>query len=267
MDTLLHLLNTLWHLLNRLEVPDSYPYLLGVLGLFLIWKFHDMQVKAGRIQARDFWERSGVRLFLYATPADVQACSACRETTHMVFLPSLVTAKKFTPQEQPCMNPAGCRCLQVGFFGGWPEAREVLARLKEQGGQLRLSDEELKSFMETAKSARAGASADRMSLRMLNAMQAEGSNPETAIEHYRYVLDHAEEDRDLSFMVPACLRLSELLEKRGRAEESLQMVERCLRDYGEKKKGPGAPTEVQRGALKTRQSFLAAKANKTLQEA
>ena len=264
MDTLSHLFDNLLHLLSRIDLPDSYPYLLGVLGLFLIWKFHDMQVKAGRIQAKDFWERSGVRLFLRATPADAHACLACRETTRMVFLPSLVTAKKFTPQEQPCMNPAGCRCLMVGFFGGWSEARELLAQLKQQGGQLRLSDEELQSFLETAKTARAGASADRMSLRMLNAMQAEGKNPETAIEHYRYVLDHAEEDRDLSFMVPACLRLSELLEQGGRAEESLQLVERCLRDYGEKKKGPGAPTEVQRAALKTRHSLLAAK---TLQEA
>ncbi len=267
MDTWLHLFQTLWHLLNRIELPDSYPYLLGVLGLALIWKFHDMQVKAGRIQAKDFWERSGVRMFLYATPADVQVCSACRETAHMVFLPSLVTAKGFMPQEQPCMNPAGCRCLQVGFFGGWPEAREVLARLKEQGGKLRLSDEELQDFLETAKTARAGASADRMSLRMLNAMQAEGSKPDTAIEHYRYVLDHAEEDRDLAFMVPACLRLSELLEKRGRAAESLPLIERCLKDYGEKKKGPGAPTEGQRIALKTRHSLLAAKAPQALQEA
>jgi hypothetical protein len=238
-----------------------------VLGLALIWKFHDMQVKAGRIKAKDFWERSGVRMFLYATPADVQACSACRETTRMVFLPSLVTAKRFMPQERPCMNPAGCRCLQVGFFGGWPEAREVLARLKQEGGRLRLSNEELQSFLETAKTARAGASADRMSLRMMNAMQAEESKPETAIEHYRYVLDHAEEDRDLAFMVPACLRLSELLEKRGRAEESLPLIEQCLKDYGGKKKGPGAPTEVQRVALKTRQSLLASRAPKTLQEA
>jgi len=264
MDTLLHLFNTLWYLLNRIELPSYYPYLLGVLGLFLIWKFHDMQVKAGRIQAKDFWERSGVRMFLRATPGDVQACLACRESTNFVFSPTLVTSKKFTPQDKPCSNPAGCRCLMVGFFGGWSEAREVLARLKEQGGQLRLSDEDLKNFLETAKTARAGASADRMSLRMLNALQAEGSNPETAIEHYRYVLDHAEEDRDLSFMVPACLRLSELLEKKGRAEESLPLIERCLKDYGEKKKGPGAPTEVQRVALKTRHSFLTAKA---LQEA
>ena len=267
MDTWLHLFQNLWQLLNRVELPEYWPYMLGVLGLFLIWKFHDMQVKAGRIQARDFWERSGVRMFLYATPADAQACSACRETARMVFLPSVVTAKGFMPQEQPCMNPAGCRCLQMGFFGGWPEAREVLARLKEQGGRLRLSGEELQSFLETAKNARAGASADRMSLRMLNAMQVEGSNPEAAIEHYRYVLDHAEEDRDLAFMVPACLRLSELLEKSGRVEESLPLIERCLQDYGEKKKGPGAPTEVQRVALKTRQSLLVTRAPKTLQEA
>ena len=187
-------MDTLIHLLNRIELPESWPYMLGVLGLFLIWKFHDMQVKAGRIQAKDFWERSGVRMFLRATPADVQACSVCRETTRMVFLPSVVTAKKFTPHEKPCANPAGCRCLMVGFFGGWEEAREVLARLKQEGGTLRLSDEELEDFIETAKNARAGASADRMSLRVLNAMRAEGSKPEEAIEHYRYVLDHAEEE-------------------------------------------------------------------------
>lgn len=261
------MMDELLNVLNRIELPDTYPYLLGILGLALIWKFHDMQVKAGRIKAKDFWEQSGVRLFLRATPADAQACLACRETTSCVFLPSLVTSKKFTPQEKPCTNPAGCRCVMVGFFGGWPEARQVLAKLKPQGGKLRLSDEELNSFIETAKSARAGASADRMSLRMLNAMRAEGSNTETAIEHYRYVVDRAEEDRDLSFMVPAYLRLSELLERAGRAAESLQMVERCLKDYGEKKKGPGAPTEAQRAALKTRQSLLAAKATKTLQEA
>jgi tetratricopeptide (TPR) repeat protein len=252
-------IDELLNLLNRVEFPATYPYLLGILGLTLIWKFHDMQVKAGRIQAKDFWARSGVRLFLRATPNDSQACTACRETTNMVFLPGEVASKKFKPQEKPCTNPVGCRCLMVGLYGGWAEARLALEQLKQQSGRVRLSDDDLKGLVEGAQSARAGASADRMSIRMLNAMRAEGNNPETAIAHYRYVVSRAEEDRNLAFMVPAYLRLGELLEKSGKAAEALEMVERCLRDYGDKKKGPDAPTEAQRTALNTRKNLLAAK--------
>lgn len=252
-------MDDLLNLLNQIELPDTYPYLMGVLGLVVIWKFHDMQVKAGRIQAKDFWERSGVRIFLRATPNDTQACTACKETTNFVFLPSLVTSKKFSPQDKPCTNPAGCRCVMVGLYGGWAQALSALAMAKKSGGKARLNDAELKNLIEKSSEARAGASADRMSLRMLNALRAEGSQAETAMEHYRYVLDHAEEDRDLSLMVPAYLRLSELLEKAGKAAEALDMVERCLREYGDKKKGPDAPTEAQRSALNTRKSRLAAK--------
>lgn len=252
-------MDDLLKLLNDLQLPDTYPFLLAVLGLTLIWKFHDMQVKAGRIKAKDFWERSGVRLFLHATPSDAQACIACKETTNFVFLPSLVTSKKFTPQDKPCTNAAGCRCVMVGLYGGWAQALSALALAKKKGGKARLSDAELKALIEKSSDARAGASADRLSLRMLHALRAEGSQPETAMEQYRYVLDHAEEDRDLALMVPAYLRLSELLEKSGKASEALDMVERCLKDYGEKKKGPDAPTEAQRTALNTRKNLLAAK--------
>src|SRR2546425_3806168 len=70
--------------MSSIQFPDILPYLLAILCLTLIWKFHDLQVKAGRIQARAFWERSGVRLFLHATPNDVLACMVCRETTGMV---------------------------------------------------------------------------------------------------------------------------------------------------------------------------------------
>ncbi|TAL08695.1 MAG: hypothetical protein EPO02_12435 [Nitrospirae bacterium] len=245
--------------LNRVELPETYPYMLAILGLTLIWKFHDMQVKAGRIQAKDFWERSGVRFFLRATPGDTQACLACKETTNSVFLPGLVTSKKFAPQDKPCTNPGGCRCVMVGLYGGWAQALSALALAKKSGGKARLSDAELKALIEKSVDARAGASADRISLRMLNALRAEGGQVETAIEHYRYILSHAEEDRDLALMVPTYLRLSELLEKAGKASESLALVEQCLQDYGEKKKGPDAPTEAQRAALNTRKNLLAAK--------
>lgn len=252
-------MDDLLNLLYQIELPDTYPYLMGILGLVVIWKFHDMQVKAGRIQAKDFWERSGVRIFLRATPNDQQACTACKETASFVFLPSLVTSKKFSPQDKPCTNPAGCRCVMVGLYGGWAQALSALAMAKKSGGKGRLNDAELKNLIEKSADARAGASADRISLRMLNALRAEGSQAETAIEHYRYILSHAEEDRDLALMVPAYLRLSELLEKAGKASEALDLVEQCLREYGDKKKGPDAPTEAQRTALNTRKSRLAAK--------
>ena len=255
-------MDVLLYWLNQIELPETYPYLLALVGLTLIWKFHDMQVKAGRIQAKDFWERSGVRFFLRATPGDAQACLACKEATNCVFLPGLVTAKKFSPQDKPCTNPAGCRCVTVGLYGGWPQALSALALAKKSGGKGRLNDAELKALIEKSVDARAGASADRISLRMLNALRAEGSQNETAIEHYRYILSHAEEDRDLALMVPVYLRLSELLEKSGKASEALDLVEQCLKDYGEKKKGPDAPTEAQRAALNTRKNLLSAKVRK-----
>ncbi len=246
-------------LLSQIQLPDTYPYLMAIFVLTLVWKFHDMQVKAGRIKAKDIFERSGVRLFLRATPGDAQACLACQETTHYVFLPSLVASKKFTPQETPCTNPAGCRCVMVGLYGGWAQALSALAAAKKNGGKTRLSDAELKALIDKSSEARAGASADRISLRMLHALRAEGSQAETAIEHYRYILSHAEEDRDLALMMPTYLRLSELLEKSGKASEALDLVEQCVRDYGEKKKGPDALTDAQRAALNRRKNLLAAK--------
>ena len=244
--------------LSQIQLPETYPYLVAIFGLTLIWKFHDMQVKAGRIKAKDFWETSGVRLFLHATPGDTQACLACKESTNFVFLPGLVASKKFTPQDKPCTNPSGCRCVMVGLYGGWAQAVSALAAAKKNGGKTRLSDAELKTLIDKSSEGRAGASADRISLRMLNALRAEGSQAETAIEHYRYILSHAEEDRDLALMVPTYLRLSELLEKSGKASEALDLVEQCLRDYGEKKKGPGAPTDAQRTLLSKRLTDLSA---------
>lgn len=252
-------MDDLLNLLSQIQLPDTYPYLMAILGLTVIWKFHDMQVKAGRIKAKDFWETSGVRMFLRATPGDVQACLACKETTNFVFLPGLVASKKFTPQDKPCTNPSGCRCVMVGLYGGWAQAVSALAAAKKNGGKTRLSDAELKTLLDKSSEGRAGASADRISLRMLNALRAEGSQTETAIEHYRYILSHAEEDRDLALMVPTYLRLSELLEKSGKASEALDLLEQCLRDYGEKKKGPDAPTDAQRAAMNTRKNLLGAK--------
>jgi hypothetical protein len=242
--------------MTSIEFPDILPYLLAILALTLIWKFHDMLVKAGRIQARDLWERSGVRLFLHTTPNDKQTCMACRETTGMVFSPAVATSKKFTLQETPCTNPHGCRCVTVGLYGGWPEAKRVLEQLKAHNGKLRLTDEEFSGLLEGSQHAQAGATADRLSLRMLQAIHAEANERATAIEHYRYIVEQAKEERDRTFVISAYLRLCDLLERAGHPDKALETIEHCLRDYGGKKKGPDAPTETQRAMLAKRKAHL-----------
>ena len=62
-----------------LVIPDIMPYLLGVLGLLLVWQFYKLQVLAGRIQAVDFWDRSGTRMFIHSTVQDEHACGPCQE--------------------------------------------------------------------------------------------------------------------------------------------------------------------------------------------
>lgn len=242
--------------MSSIQLPDILPYLLAILCLTLIWKFHDLQVKAGRIQARAFWELSGVRLFLHATPNDVLACMVCRETTGMVFSPAVVTSKKFTPQERSCINPKGCRCVMVGLYGGWPEAQRVLEQLKAHNGRMHLTDEELRGLLEGSQHASAGATADRLSLRMLQAIRVEGKEPAAAIEHYRCIVEQAKEERDRAFVISAYLRLCDLLERAGQPDEALETIERCLLDYGGKKKGPAAPTETQRAMLENRKAHL-----------
>lgn len=43
------------------SVPEYFPYLLGILGLLLIWELHQIQVTAGRINASNFWDLSGIQ--------------------------------------------------------------------------------------------------------------------------------------------------------------------------------------------------------------
>ena len=42
-------------------IPSYFYPIMGVLGLLLIWKLHEIQVRMGRIQAVNFWARAGTR--------------------------------------------------------------------------------------------------------------------------------------------------------------------------------------------------------------
>jgi hypothetical protein len=228
--------------LYALEFYQVSPFLLAVLGLLFIWLFYQLQVRAGRIRKKDLWDRSGIRLFLRVTPNDGKACLACLEASAKVFLPGVVASKKFTPQAQPCANPDGCRCVMVGLYGGWPEAEHGLKETRKHGGMLRLSPDEMDKLVVGAQDARSGASADRFSIRMLQAMRDEEGNPEAALCSYRYIVDRANEDRDLPFIAPAYSRISDLLVRLGRKEEAIVEIDRFLDTSGANTVGPkGSP--------------------------
>lgn len=237
-----------------LSIPDFLPYVLAILALLLLWEMHDIQVRAGRIKAVDFWDRSGIRLFIHATPTDINACPGCRETNGLVFLPSFVAKEKITAAVDACTNPSGCRCTLVGLYGGWPEAAAVLDRLKDMGGSLRLTEEELDALFKGRWQRAPGASADRVSVRLLQALRDEDRDPEASIFGYRFVIDHAQGERDLSFLVPSYFRLTDLLERLGRQEDALPIVERFLKRYD--KTSPCAASDAELSMMSARRIRL-----------
>ena len=240
--------------LQNLHVPDFIPYGLAILGLLLVWRLHASGVQAGRIQAIDIWDRSGIRLFIHATPLDNMACPACRDAHGLVFLPSLVAHRKFAAMPSPCTNPSGCRCVLVGLYAGWPEARRVFGLLKIRGGRIRLAEDELAALLRSPLEIGSAISIDQVPVRLLNALLDEGSDPETAILGYRYVIEHAEEERDSAFLVPSYFRLSDLLERAARPADALPIVDRFLKRYD--KTSQVAATDSHLAMMKARQIRL-----------
>jgi hypothetical protein len=250
----------------NIDIPDLIPYFLSVLGLLLVWQMHEMQVQAGRIDAMDFWVVSGIRMFLYGTPCDASACPACRSAHGMGFLPAFVVSKSFRAQIPKCSNPTGCRCLLIGIYGAWPQAEQACKQLKWKTSKIQLSDDQLQLFVEGGKTRRAGFSADRISLILLEAMQLEKSDPKAAINRYRFVVEEAQERRDLPFVISAYLRLSELLESVGDDQEAREVVGNFLERYRRRKRSLRLrrgeryrPTESQLAMMSTRHTRLEAR--------
>lgn len=240
--------------------PDILPYLLAILGLLLVWQFHAMQVSAGRIQAVDFWNRSGIRMFLYATPQDGSACPVCLKDSGLAVLPIVAAKRKSSAVHTACTNPSGCRCLLIGLHGGWPEARCVLDRLKAASPSegVRLSDKEIAALVGGYREDHVGASIDRISVYAIEAMCAEGNDPELAVLRYRCIIDNAKARHELPLVVPSYLRLTELLERLKRTKEALDVISRFERMCDEKKLQPYAPSATQARAMSLRKTRLAA---------
>jgi len=235
------------------SINEILPYLLGVLGLLMTWELHDLEVRAGRIKALDISDPAAIRtwlrgysrtkLYVHATPNDPDACEACRKAGHMIFASTLVQRQKFDPLASPCVNPAGCRCVLIGLVGGWPAAETLSRRLGRRDDAIdRLTDEEMTELIKTGHAA--GSGRDRLGIYLLEALRAEGPNPQLAISRYRRLIISAKEDGDHPFVVPAYLRLSDLLERIGRSAEALDVLDDFYMTF-RTKKGPHSPTAAQ----------------------
>ena len=235
------------------SINEMMPYLLGVLGLLMTWELHDLEVRAGRIKALDISNPAAIRtwlrsyactnLYVHATPNDPDACEACRKADHLIFAPALVQGEKFDPLASPCVNPAGCRCVLIGLVGGWPAAATLSRRLGRRDDAIdRVTDTEMTELIKTG--IVAGSGSDRLGIYLLEALRAEGPTPQFAISRYRRLIISAKEDGDHPFVVPAYLRLSDLLERTGRSTEALDVLDDFYTTF-RTKKGPHSPTAAQ----------------------
>jgi len=241
-----------------ITIPEVVPYLLAILALLFVWQVYAIQVRAGRVQAVDVFNRSRIRLFIHVTPDDSLACPVCREGNGMAFLPQVVAAQRFRPLTKTCANPAGCRCLLVGLYGAWPEAARVQAEMHKKSGRTQLSKQDVINLVQGAQARQTTANEDQVSLAIIEAMRNEEIKPEVAIAHYTFVVDQATKDRDLALVVPAYIRMTDLLERTGRREEELGTVERFFKAYGNKREGPHVPTEDQFSFMSLRRTRLMA---------
>ena len=244
--------------LGNIVIPNIMPHLLGVLGLLLLWQYHQMQVMAGRIQAVDFWDRSGIRMFIHAVAHDGKACGACQGGDGMAFVPSLATKKDFSPQPRACLNSSACRSLSVGLYGGWAEAHTLIQRLRREGKKkpVKLTQQDIKELFDGRWERSISGSADRIAIHMLEAMPMEETDPEASLFRYRFVVEQATGARDLYFVVPSYFGLVSGLERLGQFQEALKCIDKFEERFAEKKQAPHFPTETQRGLMSIQKSRL-----------
>lgn len=245
-------------MLAQFEFPDVTMYLIAILGLLVLWQYYQMQIMAGRILAVDIFDRSGIRMYIYATPDDDAMCPICSESNGRVFSPSQVAKKGFSPLNGKCKRPTPCPGVLIGLYGSWLEARGVLERLRAnlKKGGIQLSPEELRAMVNGQWERSISAETDRLAVHMLEALTYERINQAVSVIGYSYIVDEVREVRHLMFLVPAYMRLVQLLVRSGESAKALDVIERFENRFPPNKRGPHFPTEEQREVLKTRKTHL-----------
>lgn len=243
---------------ERWESPDMTVYLVAILGLLVMWQYYQMQIMAGRILAVDIFDRSGIRMYVYVTPDDDHICEVCAGANGLVFLPSLVAKKQFSPLTGKCQRPTPCDGALVGLYGAWLEAGGVLENLRKNinKGSIQLSVEEVRALANGQWERCISAETDRLGVHMIEAFSYEKINQEVSLEGYRYVVDEAKDVRHLMFLAPAYVRLTRLLLDAGEEAEALETIERFEGRFPPTKRGPHFPSHEQREIMKAKKVQL-----------
>jgi hypothetical protein len=239
-------------------LPDILPYLLAIFGLLALWQYYQLRVMKGRILAVDIFDRSGIRMYLYAVADNLQACEMCRSAHGIVYPPSEVMKRQFSPIKGTCQSPTGCIGFLVGLYGAWPEANRIVVqlRLSRKREPIQLDQDELREIILGPWEQSISASTDRFGIHVLEAVLGDCTNPSPAMEKYRDTLEYAKEVRHMPLIVPAYFRLVELLTRQGQTAEALHFIEQFEKRYKEKTSGLYAPTEKQFGLMKIKKSHL-----------
>jgi hypothetical protein len=233
-------------------------YLLGILALLGLWLFHQGQVRSGRIQAIDVFDRSVVRLYLYVLPNDRPSCVVCAEAQGRVFPPWQVRKIGFSPLDGSCSGSVPCQGQLIGLYGSWPEARQLVSRLQQASRKspVRLTTAEIVALAKGAWSRSVSADTDRISMHMLEGWCVGQTDPAVPIEGLRYVIDRAKEERHLPYVVPASLRLMDLLLRAGRDDEARLVIEQFEARFPSDRRDIDGPSFAQRQVLQQMKSLL-----------
>ena len=239
-------------------IAESSFYLAAIVALLGLWLFHQIQVRSGRIQAIDLFDRSVVRFYLYVLPEDRPSCPVCARAHGRVFLPSAVVKVGFSALDGSCTGTVPCQGVLIGLYGGWAEARHVVSRMPKSSKQnpIRLSSEELYALAKGDWGKSISADTDRINMHLLEGWCFGETDHAAAIEGLRYVVDRAKESRHRAYIVPASLRLMELLLKAGREDEARLAIEQFEARFSTERPDVDGPTFAQRKVLQEMKSRL-----------
>lgn len=239
-------------------LAESTLYLFGLLALLCLWLFHQVQVRSGRIQAIDVFDRSVARVYLYVLPDSGTSCPVCKEAHGRAFPPSIVGKVGFSPLDGPCSGAVPCQGLLVGLYGGWAEGRQLVSRLQQTSKRhpVRLSPDELCALVKGAWSKSISADTDRISMRVLEGWRLGQADQAAALEGLHYVVVRAKEMRHLPFIVPASLLMMELLLKAGRDDEARLAIERFEERFPPECHDVNGPSFAQRKMFQEMKSLL-----------
>ncbi|BFU93788.1 MAG: protein of unknown function [Nitrospira sp.] len=237
---------------------EMMTYALAIAALLGLWLFHQAQVRAGRILAVDLFDRSLVRMYVYAAPQGAALCHVCDQAQGRVFLSTKADKTGFSPTDGPCEAEGRCQGRLIGLYGGWTEAREIVARLQRSSKNtvVRLSSEELRRLVTAEWGTSVSANTDRINVHMLEGLCLETSAADRAAAGYRYVIERAADPRHLCLVAPAYLRLVDLLTRTGFDEDASRTIEQFERRFPAHLHGLLAPSIDQRKILEEKKSLL-----------